>query len=197
MEDTILKRLRIPLLLLLIFSLISLSACSSLSNKKGEPVGNFTYTDENGKPFGMKDLKGKLWVANFIFTSCTTICPQLTYQMSELQKKAKKEGLKDVHFVSFSVDPEVDTPKRLKNYASNFQPDFSTWHLLTGYSQADVEKFALDKFKELVKKPENDTQVVHGTSFYLINKKGEIIKDYSGGKDFQAEEIIKDLKGLD
>lgn len=192
------KRLRIPLLLLLILSLISLSACSSsLSNKKGEPVGNFTYTDENGKPFGMKDLKGKLWVANFIFTSCTTICPQLTFQMSDLQKKAKKEGLKDVQFVSFSVDPEVDTPKRLKDYVSHFQPDFSTWHVLTGYSQADIEKFGLDKFKMLVKKPENDTQVVHGTSFYLINKKGEIIKDYSGGKDFQPEEIIKDLKGLD
>lgn len=191
------KKLRIPLLLLLILSLISLSACSALSNKKGEPVGNFTYTDENGNPFGMKDLKGKVWVANFIFTSCTTICPQLTYQMSELQKKAKKEGLKDVHFVSFSVDPEVDTPKSMKDYASHFQPDFSTWHLLTGYSQADIEKLALDKFKELVKKPENDTQVIHGTSFYLINKKGEIIKDYSGGTKFKPDEIIKDLKSLD
>ncbi|MBS4171971.1 SCO family protein [Bacillus sp. FJAT-49736] len=192
------KHLRIPLLLLLILSLISLGACSNtLSQKKGEPVGNFNYTDENGKPFGMKDLKGKVWVSNFIFTSCTTICPQLTYQMSELQKKAKAEGLKDVHFVSFSVDPEVDTPKRLKDYASHFEPDFTTWHLLTGYSQKEIEKLALDKFKEFVKKPENDTQVVHGTSFYLINKKGEIINDYSGGKDFQPEEIIKDLKLLD
>jgi protein SCO1 len=192
-----LKHLRIPLLLLFVLSLISLSACDSLSNKKGDPVGNFTFTDQNGKDFGMKDLKGKVWVANFIFTSCTTICPQLTYQMSQIQKKAKSEGLKDVHFVSFSVDPEVDTPARMKNYASKFGADFSTWHLLTGYSQAKIEKFAPDKFKALVKKPENNTQVMHGTSFYLVNKNGEIIKNYSGGKNFQVEEIIKDLKSLD
>ena len=78
---------------------------------------------------------------------------------------AKDEGL-DVRFVSFSVDPEVDTPQKMKDYATKFGADFSNWDFLTGYKQAEIEKFALDQFKMIVKKPQEDPQVIHGTYFF-------------------------------
>lgn len=190
-----LKHLRLSFLLIVAIILISLSACSNVS-KNGKKVEDFTFTDQAGKQFGLKDLKGKVWVANFIFTSCATVCPQLTKNMSDLQKAIKEKGYDDVNFVSFSVDPEVDTPSDMKEYASKFEADFSTWHLLTGYSQDKIKDFAMDNFKNIVVKPENDTQVVHGTSFYLMNKDGEFVKDYSTQDGFPLDEIVKDVKAL-
>ncbi|MGE6260989.1 SCO family protein [Heyndrickxia sporothermodurans] len=189
------KHLRLSFLLIAAIILASLSACSNV-NKSGDKIENFTFTDQTGKKFGLQDLKGKVWVANFIFTNCATVCPQLTKYMSDVQKEIKKKGYDDVNFVSFSVDPEVDTPKDLKNYAAKFEADFSTWHLLTGYSQDKIKDFAMDNFKNVVVKPENDTQVVHGTSFYLVNKDGEVVKDYSTQNGFPLDEIVKDAKAL-
>ncbi|MBL5801596.1 SCO family protein [Bacillus sporothermodurans] len=189
------KHFRLSLLLIAAIILTSLSACSNV-NKNGHKIENFTFTDQNGEKLGLKDLKGNVWVADFMFTSCADICPQLTKYMRDLQKEIKKKGYDDVHFVSFSVDPEVDKPKALKNYASKFEADFSTWHLLTEYSQDKIKDFAMDNFKNIIVKPENDTQVVHGTSFYLVNKDGEVVKDYSTQNGFPLSEIVKDIKAL-
>ncbi|QQZ08278.1 SCO family protein [Heyndrickxia vini] len=189
------KHFRLSFLLIAAIILVSLSACSNV-NKNGHKIENFTFTDQDGKKAGLKDLKGKVWVADFIFTNCATVCPQLTRDMSDVQKAIKEKGYDDVNFVSFSVDPEVDTPKDLKAYASKFGADFSTWHLFTGYSQDDIKDFAMDNFKNVIVKPENDTQVVHGTSFYLVNKDGEVVKDYSTQNGFPLSEIVKDIKAL-
>lgn len=175
--------------------LIFLSACSNV-NKSGDKLNDFTFTDQDNKKFGLKDLKGSVWVADFMFTSCATVCPQLTKNMSDLQKEIKDKGYDDVKFVSFSVDPEIDTPQAMKDYAAKFNADFSTWHLLTGYSQEDIESFAKDNFQALVKKPDNDTQVIHDTKFFLMNKDGELVKDYSTQDGFPLSEIVKDVKAL-
>lgn len=175
--------------------LILLSACSNVK-KSGDKLNDFTFTDQDNKKFGLKDLKGSVWVADFMFTSCATVCPQLTKNMSDLQKEIKDKGYDDVKFVSFSVDPEIDTPKAMKDYAAKFDADFSTWHLLTGYSQEDIESFAKDNFQAWVKKPDNDTQVIHDTKFFLMNKDGELVKDYSTQDGFPLSEIVKDVKAL-
>ncbi|RLQ97537.1 SCO family protein [Falsibacillus albus] len=172
--------------------LLMAAGCSS--KEKGTPLKDFKFTDENNQAFGLKDMKGKVWITDFVFTSCTSVCPPMTHNMSELQKMVKKEGLKDVGFVSFSVDPTVDTPQGLKEYAAKYDADLATWHFLTGYSQDKIQDFALDNFQALVKKPKNDDQVIHGTSFYLINKNGERVKSYSGVKDVPFDQIIKDIK---
>ncbi|MGG3738080.1 SCO family protein [Aeribacillus pallidus] len=181
--------------LFIIISTMLLTACNSeLGN--GEPIQDFEFTNQDGKPFGLADLKGKVWIADFIFTNCETVCPPMTFHMSELQKMVKEEGLENVHFVSFSVDPEIDTPEILKEYASKFDADLSNWHFLTGYSQETIEKFAYEQFETYVKKPQNDDQVIHGTRFFLINADGELVKDYSGNADVPFDEIIDDLKKL-
>lgn len=177
----------------ILFSLIlMLSACSS--QKEGTPIEDFTYTDQNGKSFGLEDLKGKVWVSDFIFTNCTTVCPPMTANMSDLQQRVKEAGLEDVHFVSFSIDPEVDTPEALKKYGQSFDADFSTWHFLTGYTQEEIEEYGPKNFKTIIKKPQDDDQVIHGTSFYLFNKDGEIIEEYPGNAEVPFKQIVKDIK---
>lgn len=190
-------KFRVSLIIVLILGLF-LTACGKkgIENAKDWPLSNFTYTDHNGESFGLSNLKGKVWVADFIFTSCEDVCLPMTSNMSKLQKLAKDEGIENIEFVSFTVDPTVDQPDILTKFAEQFQVDFTNWHFLTGYSQTEIEKFALENFKTLVKKPEKEDQVIHGTSFYLVDKEGTIVKDYTGLQDIPLDEILSDIKTL-
>ncbi|TYR81166.1 SCO family protein [Priestia megaterium] len=182
--------------IMFILSVCILAACGSeIKDPLNWKLTSFSYTNQDNKEIGLEDLKGKVWVSNFIFTNCETVCPPMTAHMAKLQKMVKEEGL-DVQFVSFSVDPEVDTPDKLKEFASKFNTDFSNWHFLTGYKQEEIENFAMDEFKMIVKKPEKDPQVIHATSFFLVDQEGKVMKSYSGASDTPYEEMIKDIKTL-
>lgn len=100
----------------LTFSLLSACGTNGIKGALNYEIDNFSYQNQDGKTVSLKDLKGEIWIANFIFTSCDTVCPPMTAHMTELQKQVKEEGL-DVRFVSFSVDPEVDSPDKLKEFA--------------------------------------------------------------------------------
>ena len=178
--------------------ILLLSGCGKkeIENAVNWPIKDFTATNQQNKQIGLNDLKGKVWVSAFIFTSCADVCPPMTANMVKLQKKLKEENLKDVELVSFSVDPTVDTPEVLTNYAKQFGVEFSNWTFLTGYSQEFIEKFATESFKTIVKKPVEGNQVIHQTYLYLVDQKGNIKKTYSGYKDVPYEEIINDIKTL-
>jgi protein SCO1 len=184
---------KLSFILLVTFSLF-LSACGM---NKEVPYGiqPFHFTDQNGQSFGVDDLKGNIWVANFIFTNCETVCPPMTSSMAELRKEIEKEGL-SVQFVSFSVDPIVDQPDTLKTYLKKFTTDESNWHMLTGYTQKEIETFALEEFQTLVQKPTSSNQVIHSTSFYLIDKNGNVENNY-GFQEQHFKDIIKDIKKID
>lgn len=186
------------LVLLLVISICVLSACGQkeIKNEVNWPIRDFTAINQNNKSFGLKDLKGKIWISDFMFTSCTDVCLPMTANLTKLQKKVKDEGLKNVGFVSFSVDPTVDTPQVLTKFANQFQVDFKNWTFLTGYSQDFIENFALKDYKALVKKPETGNQVIHGTSIYLVGQDGKIKKSYSGLNDIPFDEIMNDIKAL-
>ena len=183
---------------MMVISTLLLSACGQkkIENAVDMPIKNFTATDQDHKSFGLKDLKGKVWISDFMFTSCADVCPPMTSNMAKLQKMVKDDGLKNVEFVSFSVDPTVDSPEALTRFANQFEVDFKNWTFLTGYSQAFIESFALKSYKALVKKPEEGSQVIHGTSIYLVDKEGHIKKSYNGFKDVPFDEIIHDIKAL-
>ncbi|WLR53187.1 SCO family protein [Bacillus tianshenii] len=174
-----------------------LSACGSskLENANNWPVEDFTYTNQAGKSVSLEDLKGTVWVADFIFTNCDTVCPPMTANMAKLQEKLKEEGLEDVRIVSFSVDPENDTPKALTEFGNKFGADYSNWDFLTGYTLDEVKDFARESFKTLVDKPESTDQVMHGTSFYLINQEGVVVRDYKG-LEVPYDQIISDIKTI-
>jgi len=184
--------------LMVVFCLFVLAGCSGSGSKLRKPLNwdleTFQFTNQDGKQFGTKDLKGKVWVADFMFTNCQTVCPPMTANMAKLQKMAKEEKL-DVQFVSFSVDPDLDKPENLKAFIQKFTEDTSNWNLLTGYSLEDITKFSKDNFQSLVDKPENG-QVIHGTSFYLIDQNGKVMKKYSGISNTPYEDIIRDMKRL-
>ncbi|MFS1512832.1 SCO family protein [Chengkuizengella sp. SCS-71B] len=191
-------RYRLNTIILSICFLSIISACSFSSEKPNDlniEVENFTYTNQENVPFGLSDLENKVWIADFIFTNCTTVCPGMTYNMVQLQSKMKEAGV-DAEIVSFSVDPSIDTPEVLMEYVSKFGADFSNWHLLTGYSDEIIQKFAKNSFLTIVQKDENSDQVIHGTAFYLIDQKGIILTKYDGNNpDF--DQIIKDIKSLE
>ncbi|MDQ0162781.1 SCO family protein [Aeribacillus alveayuensis] len=177
--------------------LLLLSACgdSKIEGALNYEVQNFSYIDQNGDSFSLEDLKGKVWIADFIFTNCETVCPPMTANMTQLQQMAEKEGV-DVEFVSFSVDPEVDTPEKLKKFAENYPLSFENWHFLTGYNQEEIENFAMESFKAIVQKPKENDQVIHGTNFYLVDQNGIVLKSYNGVENPPYDEIIEDIKTI-
>jgi protein SCO1 len=183
---------------LLIIAIVILSACGKkeIQNALNYPVEDFNYSNQDGETFGLEDLKGKVWVADFIFTSCLDVCSPMTFHMEKLQKMAKKEGVTNIEFVSFSVDPSLDTPEKLKEFGENFNVDFANWNFLTGYKQKEIENFALKSFKTLVLKPQQGDQVIHGTDFYLVGPKGTVLKYYTGLNEIPFKEIINDIKSL-
>lgn len=183
---------------MLVIGLLVLSACGKkeIKDALNWPVKEFSYTNQDGESFGLKDLKGKVWVADFVFTNCEDVCLPMTHNMEKLQEMTKEEGIENIEFVSFSVDPKVDTPKVLKEYGENFKVDFDNWNFLTGYKQEEIEKLAFDSFKAWVKKPEQGDQVIHGTDFYLVDAEGNIKKYYSGLNDIPYQQIVEDIKTL-
>jgi protein SCO1 len=93
-------------------------------------LSDFSFIESNGKVFGSENLRKHVWIADFIYTSCTTECPLMSAEMARLQNKLSE--LKDIRLVSFTVDPEVDTPSRLAEYAERFQAQADRWKFLTG-----------------------------------------------------------------
>ncbi|TWK28203.1 SCO1 protein [Bacillus licheniformis] len=177
---------------------VFLSSCgtSKIENPLNYDVQSFSFQNQDGKAVSLESLKGQVWVADFIFTNCETICPPMTSHMAELQKQMEEENLQ-ARIVSFSVDPENDTPEKLKKFAANYPLSFQNWDFLTGYSQKEIEKFALKSFKSIVKKPEDEDQVIHQSSFYLVDQNGKVVKDYDGARNTPYDEIIADIKTLE
>ncbi len=175
------------------------AACSSeqkIPNATDYEVESFTYTNQDGKDVSLEDLKGKVWVADFVFTNCNTVCLPMTANMKKLQERIEEEGLEDVKLISFSVDPEVDKPEVLKEYGQQFNADFTNWHFLTGYSQDEIEDFSLESFKATVQKPDGNDQVIHSVSFSLVDQEGRVVQSYSGLDDIPMDDIIQHIKML-
>ncbi|MGG3564663.1 SCO family protein [Neobacillus rhizosphaerae] len=188
-------------ILFLLLCVTVLSSCSK-EEKKVEndfplhmEVGNFDGINQDGEAFSFSKLKGKVWVADFMFTNCDTVCSPMTANMAMLQRKLADEDV-DAHLVSFSIDPENDQPGVLKDYASGVGADFSNWDLVTGYKQEFIESFANKSFMAAAAKLEGSNQFVHSTSFYLVDEKGIVVQKYEGVSEPPYEQIVKDIKSL-
>lgn len=188
------------LFVILFISLIVLVGCGSSGNFEAQTnwkVSDFEYDNQRGEMVSLEDLKGTVWLSTFIFTNCETVCPPMTFNMSDIQEMLSEKGIEDYKIVAFSVDPEVDTPDKLQEYIGNYDVvDESKWELLTGYSQEHISGFAADSFKTLVRNDPNSNQVIHGTSFYLVDQNGVVVKNYSGNTDVPKEEIVIDVETL-
>lgn len=179
--------------------MLVLSACSMGGFKADHKykIDPFEFTNQHNEKVSLDDLKGTVWIAQFVFTNCETVCLPMMANMTDLQKMLQDEGVEDYKIVSFSVDPKNDTPEVLQEYLDTFDPiDQSKWELLTGYSQETIENLAISSFKTFVSKTPGVDQVTHGTAFSLINKDGVSVKTYSGAEEVPYEEIVEDMKAL-
>ncbi|PIC99481.1 MULTISPECIES: SCO family protein [unclassified Sporosarcina] len=189
------KKLLVPLTLIFV---LLLSACGGgFKPDHKYKVDSFEFTNQNNETVTDEDLKGSVWLAQFVFTKCTTVCPPMMSNMVTLQEELIDNKIEDYNIVSFSVDPDVDTPEELAKYLDLFSaPDESKWQMLTGYDMKTIEKIAASSFKQLVKQIPNDDQVIHGVSFGLVNQNNEVVKLYGGNEDVQYDTIVKDMKAL-
>ena len=182
--------------------LFSLCLCVSVvfQGCKREPeltrfysLPDFSLTDQTDKTVGLSDLKGKVWVADFIFTNCGGTCPVMTDQMRKLQDTLPPE----IHMVSFTVDPARDTPKALAAYAAEHGATRDRWLFLTGDQQSMYDlctkgfKLPVDASGGTPAEP-----IAHSTRFVLVDKEGEIRGYYSGTEEEDLKQLAADSKKL-
>ncbi|MDB4988834.1 MAG: photosynthetic protein synthase [Myxococcaceae bacterium] len=169
--------------------------------EKGElgRVPDFALTDQLGKPVSNRDLLGKPWVANFVFTRCPSVCPLLTAKFKALQSKVALPD-QDVEYVSFSVDPQHDTPEVLAAYAAKYQANPGQWRFLTG-PLAEVEKTIVQGFKIHMGDATPHAgdpsliDIMHGEHFVLIDATG-MIRGYYRSEAAELAELATDLRAL-
>ncbi|HLQ74222.1 MAG TPA: SCO family protein [Bacillota bacterium] len=185
--------------LFILMPLLLLAACGEeeeeIETNMSDKILDFEFTTQDDETLSSDDLKGQYWIADMIFTNCTTVCLPMTTNMSKLQDSLAEEGIDDVHLVSFSVDPDYDTPEVLKEYADLYDADLSNWSFLTGYDFDTIHELSVKSFRSLLQEAEpGDDQVTHGTRFYLVDPEGNVIKNYSGTESEDLDFIIDDLK---
>ena len=145
------KKFLLPYVLLVV---LILSACSGGGFKADHDykIEPFEFTNQHNEKVSLDDLKGKVWLAQFVFTDCTAACPPMMVNMTEVDKKLTEEGVEDYKIVSFSIDPDVDTPEAMQEYLDMFdiRRIKAKWEMLTGYTQEEITDFATKSFKTLV-----------------------------------------------
>jgi protein SCO1/2 len=161
-------------------------------------VPALALVDERGAPFSADALRGHVSVVDFVFTRCTSSCPRLTARMADLQARLAQRG-SDVRLVSFSVDPENDTPQVLMQYAAGVHADLARWSFVTGEAEA-MQKAVVFGFKmsdAKIMKGANDYDVVHGDWFVLVDRKGDLRGYYPTGAPEEFAKLVEDVQRLE
>lgn len=157
-------------------------------------VPEFSFTDQSGSDFGSDRLARKIYVANYFFTSCPTICPQMTENLKALQSEILH--YRDVHIVSFTVDPKRDDPERLREYALRHEAYLEQWHFLTG-SKKDLYSLARNGF--FLSATEGDGgpyDFIHSENFVLVDQEGQIRGFYDGTRSASVNQLVVDIQKL-
>jgi len=161
-------------------------------------VGTFSLLNQNARSVSADALRGKVWVAAFFFTRCPTICPRITARMRALQVATAAKG-QALDLVSFSVDPENDTPPVLLSYAQRFNAELAHWSFLTG-DLAVVKRTVVDGFKlALDGKADPAAEnggIIHGSHLVLVDRLLTIRGYYRSDDDDDMRRILEDAARL-
>lgn len=147
---------------------------------------NSEWTNQFGNKINLTELKGKKQIVTMIFANCTYACPILVNDMRRIEERLSKEELRNVQFTLFTIDPERDTPEKLKEFAQNQNLNLSRWQLLTS-SKSDIADLAA--LLGCRYKKENDSSYSHSNIISILNEDGELIHQLSG----LSQEIEKTL----
>jgi len=166
-----------------------------------QTIPPFNLTDEQGKAFSSDYLKGKIYVANFFFTRCGTICPKITSQVSRATDTFIRD--QDIRFISISVDPKFDAPDKLAAYAKRFDADSTRWSFLTGDKKIiyplilkgfHVPLADASEYDAAIKNP--DETFIHSERLVLVDKSGVIRGFYDGTDKKEVDRLIVEIKVL-
>jgi protein SCO1/2 len=162
--------------------------------KRYHKIADFSLTNQNGKTITQEDYKNKIYVADFFFTTCQTICPIMTKNMHEVQKQFITDD--EVMILSHTVTPDIDTVAQLKRYAKEKNVNASKWNLVTGDKKQIYE---LARKSYLAVKDNGDGgpfDMIHTENFMLIDKERQIRGFYDGTDMEEIERLIDDIKTL-
>jgi protein SCO1/2 len=157
------------------------------------PAPSFSFLDQNGRAFTRKNLIGKTWVADFIYTQCTSICPMLTAQMQMVQREVKGH---DVWFVSFSVDPKNDRPAALKAYAARWHDNGARWKLLDTRNEESLRALVTGMRTELIFSKDQAGDIMHSEWFSLIDAQGRVRGKYDSTNPAEIKRLAADAAAL-
>lgn len=163
----------------------------SLSQSSFGPMPDFSLIDPHGREVSHNDLDGRIWIADFIFTSCAGTCPIMTQNMSRLQDRLSK----DIRLVSFSVDPVNDSPVVLGEFSADYQADQTRWFFLTG--EPGATQTLANKISLAVEDGGDPNEpIIHSQRFILIDRKGQIRGYFDGTDDEAVEHLINVVRKL-
>ena len=160
----------------------------------------FALTDQTGRPFASSELTGKVVVANFIFTTCTDVCPLLSGTMSRVRDELRSARLlgDKALLVSFSVDPERDTPAALADYGARFGADPAEWKLLTG-ERRQIDDLLTAGYKvgapPRIAKPGAAAEIVHTNRFALMDPRGQV-RALLRGDELDVAQLVEEVRRL-
>ena len=162
--------------------------------KKYHTIAPFSMTNQNGETISEKEYDNTIYVADFFFTTCPSICPIMTKNMHTLQEKLV--DLPEVKLLSFSVTPQIDSVAQLKRYALKNKVDDTRWNLVTGKKK---EIYALARKSYLVVKDDGDGgpyDMIHTENFVLVDKQKRIRGFYDGTQLEAMDDILHDIELL-
>jgi protein SCO1 len=158
----------------------------------------FRLTDHTGATITDQDLRGRVVVANFIFTRCTTVCPVFTMKMRRVQDRTS-DVASELKLISFSVDPEHDTPQVLAEYAATHQADADRWRFITGTFE-EVRRVVTDglamAMEEMGVQASGAPDIVHAEHFVLFDRAGRIRGYYHSNDATRVEHMLRDARRL-
>ena len=170
---------------------------------EGHVIPAFSFINQQNDTITNTDYDGSIYVANFFFTNCPTICPIMTNKMKYVQDKLSVYP--NIKFLSHTVDPENDSPVKLLEYARSMQADLSNWNFVTG-SKDEIYKIAEFYFVNAVKDELAPGGFLHSENFILVDKQGRVRSGidingnpygaYDGTSDKDIKTLIKDIRVL-
>ena len=159
-------------------------------------VQPFAFLNQDGQRITDKDMEGKVYVAEFFFTTCTGICPRMNNNMRTVYDRFKDE--KDFRILSYTCDPERDSVAQLKKYSDSLKVNTTKWIFLTGRKDS---LYTLARNSYTIDDPANnvnsiDDQFLHSQLWALVNKRGEVKKIYDGLKPSEVDEMMRQITKL-
>ncbi len=159
-------------------------------------VPEWSFINQDNEVYNSDSLKGKIYIADFFFTTCPSICPAMTVNMSQLYWKLDKKYYKEVQFVSYTVNPEYDTPEVLKKYAKDNAFSEERWNFLTGDKQKIYELGVHGYYLSTQEDVLAPGGFLHSEKFVLVDKEGRIRGVYNGTDDEEVGKLADDVAML-